>query len=816
MLENRQIPGTCKGDGRGNLNEGGDVFGEVGVLDFGPRHLTATAEIPSKLFRLERKHFLEHLQSSPELCFRVFSLLCSQLRNTTETLEDTALYKLPKRLAKKLIGLSDSNGNNGKDGESVLHVMQSDLARMLGVNREAINRHLREWERRGWVSLKHQMIEIHESKSLADLAAPSQVSGQRNWGFDGIGLLPPAAFPENVLLASRMAKEDRRTVSILAMDAAKYSSLLMADTAGTLKRLREGLSAVDKSIIRYGGQLIWHAGDRILADFPDASAAMRAALAIQASDKGTGTDEPDHLFRIGIHVGELVVSGNHYLGEAINVAINLTALATAGGILVSGQARDALGDSASLDLPFLGNHEFKNVSGEVSVYSARAVPVLRSLYLRLDALVPRRMRPLYLGVALILAVSITWLATDRIGRALFSSPVPVNSIAVMPFEALGDEERAYLADGITTDIRAGLSRVPGFQVTGAESSAYFDNAESTSQEIGKALGVAYLLMGEAGSAGGEVHVEARLVDVETGKDVWQAVYDRPFEDLMDVERDILNGAGGTINGGPLDGKDLAVAIVLSENADARALYLQARHLGKDGMQNTGLKAIRLAEEAVALDPDFAEAYAFLAMKYVSLSPADPRWEKTPEETHALAEEAFERARSIRPDSLTVLAAGSRLARKAGDLQTARQLAEQALVLNPADPDALMEIYLNYLDRDDWRSIENVLHKLLRVEPLSKMWIHVMGTFLIEATRYDEARVFIQRGLSYFPDSAPFHARISSIDLHEGKLVDALHSSIKGQPYGANLRLWFGLDGVDLDAIRPPGPGFGQLCLPGRF
>lgn len=447
VLSGRVVIQMCSDDGKEMVLEAfeaGDVFGEVGVLDFGPRHVTATAEIPSKLFRLERKHFLEHLQSSSELCFRVFSLLCSQLRNTTETLEDTALYKLPKRLAKKLTSLSDANGNYGDDGQPILHVMQMDLAKMLGVNREAVNRNLREWEKRGWVSLKHQQIEIHERKSLADLAAPSQVADQKNWGFDGIGLLPPAAFPAKVGPASKTAKEDRRTVSILAMDAAKYSSLLMADTAGTLKRLREGLTAVDKSISRYGGQLIWHAGDRILAEFSDASAAMQVALAIQASDKGTGTDEPDQLFRIGIHVGELVVSGNHYLGEAINVAINLTTLATTGGILVSGQARAALGDSASLDLPFLGNHEFKNVSGEVSVYSARAVPVLRSLYLRLDALIPRRMRPLYLGVALILAVSITWLATDRIGRALFPSPVPVNSIAVLPFEALGHCEGLFL------------------------------------------------------------------------------------------------------------------------------------------------------------------------------------------------------------------------------------------------------------------------------------------------------------------------------------------------------------------------------------
>jgi CRP-like cAMP-binding protein len=270
VLSGRVVIEMCSEDGKEMVLEAfeaGDVFGEVGVLDFGPRHVTATAEVPSKLFRLERQHFLEHLQSSPELCFRVFSLLCSELRDTTETLEDTVLYKLPQRLAKKLTSLSDSNSNNGNDGESVLHVMQTDLARLLGVNREAVNRHLREWEKRGWISLKKKQIGIRERKPLDDIAAPTQVADRRNWGFDGISLPPPAAFPANAGPTSKMALPDRRTVSILAVDAAEYSALLMADAAGTLGRLGEGLAAVDNSISKFGGQLIWHTGDRVLAEF---------------------------------------------------------------------------------------------------------------------------------------------------------------------------------------------------------------------------------------------------------------------------------------------------------------------------------------------------------------------------------------------------------------------------------------------------------------------------------------------------------------------------------------------------------------------
>jgi CRP/FNR family cyclic AMP-dependent transcriptional regulator len=165
--------------------EQGAVFGEVGVIDFGPRRVDARATEDSQLFRLKRKHFLKYLQSSPELCFRVFSLLCSHLRQTTENLEDTALYKLSTRLAKRLVLLSaDSQSENA----AVLHISQSDLASILGVNREAVNRHLKVFEKDGLISLSRQKIKIVDQQALSELASPGQ-----NNQYDGWGIENPAA-----------------------------------------------------------------------------------------------------------------------------------------------------------------------------------------------------------------------------------------------------------------------------------------------------------------------------------------------------------------------------------------------------------------------------------------------------------------------------------------------------------------------------------------------------------------------------------------------------------------------------------------------
>ena len=310
--------------------EAGEVFGEVGVLDFGPRRVAARAVQQSELFRLERKHFLRYLQSSPELCFRVFSLLCSHLRETTETLEDTALYKLPNRLAKRLSVLAaDSRAGDG----TVVHIGQSDLAGMLGVNREAVNRHLRAFEKDGLIALGRKVIEIVDQEALSRLASPGQTGHHGAWG-NGSLTAPehnmgykPVTFPQRH--EDTPTPQERHSAGLLAIDAAEYSRSLMTDAAGTLKRIEAGLNAVERAIEQYQGHTVWHTGDRVLAEFPDAQLAMQAALAIQEQvnpARHAGRNKRDSLFRIGVHHGKVLAGDKRFVGEAVNIVIRLPQL----------------------------------------------------------------------------------------------------------------------------------------------------------------------------------------------------------------------------------------------------------------------------------------------------------------------------------------------------------------------------------------------------------------------------------------------------------------------------------------------------------
>jgi CRP/FNR family cyclic AMP-dependent transcriptional regulator len=328
----------------------GDVFGEVGVLDFGPRRVEATAACKSELFRLERSHFIEHLQTNPELCFRIFSLLCGHLRDTTETLEDTALYKLPSRLAKRLLLMSHTTASD--DGCSELNVVQSDLARMMGVHREAVNRQLRAWEKSGWISIQRQRIKIFEGKSLADFAAPSQSVDPRSWGNDNLSRMLPTAFPTQHEAEATPAQPEKRFAGVLAVSCAGYAVMLKTDSANAIKRIKTGLAAIDKAISDHGGRLIWSAGERSLAEFPDGASAMEAALEIQktAGLAGPDAERTNPVFRMGIHSGEVLASGGQFIGEPVAIAIRLTELTGSGGICFTREVRNELEETGSLQL----------------------------------------------------------------------------------------------------------------------------------------------------------------------------------------------------------------------------------------------------------------------------------------------------------------------------------------------------------------------------------------------------------------------------------------------------------------------------------
>jgi CRP-like cAMP-binding protein/TolB-like protein/class 3 adenylate cyclase/tetratricopeptide (TPR) repeat protein len=780
----------------------GDVFGEVGVLDFGPRRVEARATQQSELFRLERKHFLRYLQNSPELCFRVFTLLCSHLRETTENLEDTALYKLPNRLAKRLTLLASDSA--AKDG-AVLHISQSDLASMLGVNREAVNRHLRAFEKDGLIVLGRQKIEIVDQLALAGLASPGQINRHDGWGNENLSTLEPRAFTFSQRHKDASTRQGPYSAGLLAIDAAEYSQALMTDAAGTLKRINRGLSTVNRAIEQYQGHTIWHTGDRVLAEFPDAQLAMHAALAIQEqvnptdhTDKRTGQhtgkSKPVSLFRIGVHFGEVLAGETSFLGRAVDTVIRLTPFAGAGGIAMSGAVRDALENREQLELQFLGDHELKNVTETVPVYSARSFSVFRMLARRVETFVPRRFRPKAVAVAVIVLLAVFWFSGDRMGRNKVPPAVSQFSIAVLPFTSSDDPSLSYLATGVPDEVRATLSRIPGVRVIGRESSNYFEDSKTDSSEIIRKLKVAWLLQGKLTNTDDGIQATAKLLNAVNNKVVWEEQFQSSMEDPTPLGPDIVQSVVASLGVSAGDRASLPRLLPMTSNVDAHALYLEAQNHIWHNRQRYVIRAVPLLQTAIELDPAFAEAHAVLAGLYLTQDLLDDQPLYIPGLRQELARRSLQKAIALKPDSPLVLAEASMARYLENDYKGALALSERALRIDPNNSNALWARYFVQMDQQNWVGALQTSERIIRLEPMSVQAMQARWYQLNNADRHREALAVASRTLALHPESEvpQAHDWAATSQLKMGDRLGAIDSSRKGMPYSF-IDLWTGLE-----------------------
>jgi TolB-like protein/class 3 adenylate cyclase/Tfp pilus assembly protein PilF len=724
----------------------------------------------SELFRLERKRFLKHLQTSPELCFRVFSLLCSHLRETTENLEDTALHKLPNRLAKRLTLLAaDSEAGDG----TVLHIVQSDLASMLGVHRQAVNRHLREFEKDGLIVLKRQLIEIVDQQALADLASPGQIDHQGAWGNENLAALRRSVFTFSHLHEDTPTPQERHSAGLIAIDAAEYSRSLMTDAAGTLKRIEAGLTAVDQAIEQYQGHTVWHTGDRVLAEFPDAQLAMQAALTIQEQvnpAKSVGKGKRVSLFRIGVHHGEVLADDNRFSGEAVNTAIRLTQLAGAGGIAISGAVRDALDNREQLELQFLGDHELKNVSATVPVYSVRAIPLFKILALRAETLVPRRFRPSAVVAALIALLAGFWFTGDWMARRSAPPAGSPVSIAVLPFANGGDATLDYLALGIPEEVRTSLSRIPVMRVIGRESSSYFSDHTTSAEEIariGEELNVTYIVEGSVRKTGDQLSISARLIKAEDGFHLWSETFNRSMDDVFEIQKEIAAAVTDEFKVNLLG----AVPNKKASDPEVYALYLRGRYFQNLGDRRNRTKAFSAYQQALAIDPGYAPAWMGVAMHYqfLILRTALPQ-----EEGYLLSLQATEKA----------LAADKNLALAWCSLGYIRMVYDWDWEGASAAIDKGLELDPNYANCVGvaaslaWSHGQSAKHVRLRekavdLDPLSLVGLSGLGLAYVDNNRPDDALKIFERILAIHPDYPWIHEKIGRAYLKQGNADKAL-------------------------------------------
>jgi adenylate cyclase len=378
----------------------------------------------------------------------------------------------------------------------------------------------------------------------------------------------------------------RSLAAILAADVAGYSRLMGADEEGTHERLKaHRRELVDPKIGAHSGRIVKTTGDGMLVEFPSVVDAVRCAAELQRAmiDREAGMPEDRRIrFRIGINLGDIIVEGDDIFGDGVNVAARLEALSDPGGLCISRMVRDQIRDKLAFAFEDLGEQSVKNITRPVRVYALRPEAVGHMPAARVLPIPP------------------------------ISQPavVPHLSIVVLPFANLSDDrEQQYFADWITEDLTTDLSRIADMFVISRNTAFTYQNKRVDTKQIGRELGVHYVLEGSVRRSGNQIRVNAQLIDAETDAHLWAERFDRDTGDLFALQNEITSRLANAL------GVELIVAEAArpTDNPDALDFILRGRAaLLKPRMRDTYTEAISLFEHALALDPQSVEAQTRLA------------------------------------------------------------------------------------------------------------------------------------------------------------------------------------------------------------
>jgi adenylate cyclase len=425
---------------------------------------------------------------------------------------------------------------------------------------------------------------------------------------------------------------DRKLAAILSADVVGYSRLVASDEEGTVRRLRAYREVIDGLIASHHGRVFGTAGDSVIAEFASPVEAVRCAIDVQRQlelRNAELVEERRMRLRIGVNLGDVVIEDKNLLGDGVNVAARLEALAEPGGICISAAVYEHVHNKLEAGYDDLGEQSVKNIPDPV-----RAYKVLLSGPQRTRARSAGRRRRslrtalLAIGASVLLVGTGLWATWPRpLGLLLDVAGVsgpPVNpalpdapSIVVLPFDNMsGDPEQEYFSDGLTEDLTTELARHPYLFVIARNSAFVYKGQRVNVQDVGRELGVRYVIEGSVRKAGDRVRVTAQLIDAATGAHVWSERYDRDLSDIFaiqsEISEEILVAVQGKIEGAEFQRVERKQPRDFTWN-DAlwRGIYHSNRATREDNA-----RARQFFERAIELDPHLAQPYALSGNTYL--------------------------------------------------------------------------------------------------------------------------------------------------------------------------------------------------------
>jgi len=510
----------------------------------------------------------------------------------------------------------------------------------------------------------------------------------------------------------------RRLAAIVSADVVGYSRLMGVDETGTLAALKAHRSElIDPLVAKHGGRIVKTMGDGLLLEFPSVVAAVECSVAVQlgmVERNASTSDDTAVRFRVGVHLGDIIVEGTDIFGDGVNVTARLEALSEANGLALSDDAYRQVRDRMDIDWQDGGEHEVKNIARPVHVWRWSVQETRQT--------------------SNVVATSETLALPDK------------PSIAVLPFDNMsGDPEQEYFADGITEDIITELSRFNGLFVIARNTSMTFKGQKLDLRGVSKQLGVRYVMEGSVRKLGERVRITAQLIDGFDGDHVWAERYDGSLKDLFELQeevtRKVVTSIGTEITQAEL-GRVGQGTRVFDEANDlawqSRKLFEESIYRGEASLMD---EAIELAERAVSENANCLSAYLGLC-RYCHIRQLYG-WADDLAGNREIAEAAAREMMARAPRDYSTYEACGRVGLMSGRIAEGTGYLEQAHERNPNDAEVLTTLAWAEAANGNVEKAKNCAHLALRLSPKDR-WIGVahlalaMSAFVerdFEATRH---------------------------------------------------------------------------------
>jgi len=566
----------------------------------------------------------------------------------------------------------------------------------------------------------------------------------------------------------------RRLAAIVSTDVKGYSRLMSDNEVETIKSIKSCRELLFQKISAHGGRVVDSPGDNILSEFSSVTDAVQCSVEIQNVLQEHNKDFPDNRkmeFRIGINLGDIIEDDERIYGDGINIAARLESIAEGGGICISGPIYDQIKNKLSLGYEYLGKQELKNITDPVPVYRVLTDPAsagkLNYKCIKDDPLYKRK-KWLVIGLVLVILIAginilfrnnTSFNHAERrkiIKQKLMNLSIPDKpSIAVLPFMNMsGDAEQEYFSDGLTEDLITDLSKISGLFVISRNSVFSYKGKNVKIDEIGRELGVRYILEGSVRKVGDRVRITAQLIDSKTEGHVWAERYDRDLKDIFTVQDEVREKIVTALAVQVTSGDKKRIMVKKTDNLEAYDYYLKAKDLCNTTDLEKLEKGRQLLQEAIRLDPDFAKAYSAMGKTFFT------QWVFGPDKDQAILDKVYEWGKKtieINPEEPSGYSQLAHYYLWTKQHEAGIEKIKKAIALDPNNAEWLATYgeLLTYSNNPE-QGIELVI-KAMRLDPRYPVWyLYGLGHayFLIED--YDNAILNLQKAVDQDPGFWPSH------------------------------------------------------------